>query len=300
MVLMCAGMSSGPSVSWVQPAFSGASRDSAVVRSTSTDGSAFSWIVSEAEVCRMNSVSAPSRALNLIDELRGFAGEIGEAAARRLHGQQRRCDGGGLHRRWRRARDAIWLMSSKISQLECRRRLGKARAITHKCEREDERWRRAARKTERPRRARPRPSPGRHRSRPSNLPRHVLLHAVGHVDQPAPGLFQERHHADRHPGRSAAGSRSCGRPRRPSARLLERIGFRQRLVDLARHGRPRRDLPLQLLDFGLEPADLGVERGAFVGHRVTGPAGAVLACRSIPCRCGCRAAARLRGWASCV
>ncbi|MGY3121646.1 hypothetical protein ACVWXQ_005583 [Bradyrhizobium sp. S3.14.4] len=26
--------------------------------------------------------------LNLIDELRGFAGEIGEAAAGRLHGQQ--------------------------------------------------------------------------------------------------------------------------------------------------------------------------------------------------------------------
>ena len=62
MVLICAGMSSGPSVSWRHPAFSGASRFSAVVKSTSTVGSAFSWIVSDAEVWRMNSVTAPSRA----------------------------------------------------------------------------------------------------------------------------------------------------------------------------------------------------------------------------------------------
>src|SRR6478736_4643970 len=30
----------------------------------------------------------------------------------------------------------------------------------------------------------------------SNLaPGHILLHAVGHFDQPPPGLFEERHHA---------------------------------------------------------------------------------------------------------
>src|ERR1700752_4232004 len=29
----------------------------------------------------------------------------------------------------------------------------------------------------------------------SNLPRDVLLHAVGHVDQLAPGTLQKRHHA---------------------------------------------------------------------------------------------------------
>src|SRR6202011_4000119 len=62
MVLICAGMSSGPSVSRVHPAFSGASRVRAVIKSSSTDGSAFSWIVSDAEVWRMNSVTAPSRA----------------------------------------------------------------------------------------------------------------------------------------------------------------------------------------------------------------------------------------------
>src|SRR5258708_7532567 len=62
MVLICAGMSSGPSVSWRHPAFSGASRSSAVIRSSSTVGSAFSWIVSDAEVWRMNSVTTPSRA----------------------------------------------------------------------------------------------------------------------------------------------------------------------------------------------------------------------------------------------
>src|SRR5262245_48411542 len=53
-------MSSGPSVSWLHPAFSCAKRSSAIVRSVSTEGSAFSWIVSEADVCRMNSVTAPS------------------------------------------------------------------------------------------------------------------------------------------------------------------------------------------------------------------------------------------------
>src|SRR6478736_3640823 len=110
--------------------------------------------------------------------------------------------------------------------------------------------------------------------RSSNLPRDVLLHAVGHVDQPAPGLFQERHHPI---DILVAGQRNLDLavPLGDLRVLLERIGFRQRLVDLAGHGRPRRDLPLQLLDFGLEPADLGVERGAFVGHRVTGPAGAI-------------------------
>src|SRR5271165_3535309 len=59
MVLTCAGMSSGPSVSWLHPAFSGASLASAVVRSSSTVGSAFSWIVSAAGVWRMNSVTTP-------------------------------------------------------------------------------------------------------------------------------------------------------------------------------------------------------------------------------------------------
>src|SRR6202048_163503 len=62
MVLICAAMSSGPSVSWVHPASLGANRSSAVIKSSSTDGSAFSWIVSDAEVWRMNSVTAPSRA----------------------------------------------------------------------------------------------------------------------------------------------------------------------------------------------------------------------------------------------
>src|ERR1700736_2168133 len=62
MVLIWAGMSSGPSVSWRHPARSGARRSSAVVRSASNVGSAFSWIVSDGEAWRMNSVTAPSRA----------------------------------------------------------------------------------------------------------------------------------------------------------------------------------------------------------------------------------------------
>src|SRR5215510_1956392 len=60
MVFTCAGMSSGPSTSWTQPASAGASRSSAVARSVRTSGSAFSWMTSDAEVCRMKASSTPS------------------------------------------------------------------------------------------------------------------------------------------------------------------------------------------------------------------------------------------------
>src|SRR5579864_9094187 len=62
MVLTCTGMSSGPSTSWIQGASSGARRSSAEMRSACTSGSAFSWMVSEAEVCRTNSSNTPSPA----------------------------------------------------------------------------------------------------------------------------------------------------------------------------------------------------------------------------------------------
>ncbi len=88
--------------------------------------------------------------------------------------------------------------------------------------------------------------------------------------------FPETTSRGRYPDRSAAGSRSCAYPRRSWARLLQRIGFRHRLVDLARHGRPGCELALQLLDLGLESADLGNEGGPFVRHRTAGPADAVL------------------------
>src|SRR6185437_3676042 len=63
MALTWAGMSSGPSVSCTQPAFSGATRRKAVTRSVCTSGSAFSWITSDAEVWRRNSSRMPSAAL---------------------------------------------------------------------------------------------------------------------------------------------------------------------------------------------------------------------------------------------
>src|SRR5712692_8936735 len=60
MDFTCAGMSSGPSTSWIQPASAGARRPSAVARSVRTSGSAFSWMTSEAEVWRMKMSSTPS------------------------------------------------------------------------------------------------------------------------------------------------------------------------------------------------------------------------------------------------
>src|SRR3984893_2800397 len=53
-------MSSGPSASCTQPPAAGATRASALTRSVRTSGSAFSWMTSEADVCRMNMNSAPS------------------------------------------------------------------------------------------------------------------------------------------------------------------------------------------------------------------------------------------------
>src|SRR5580693_3148357 len=62
MDLIWDGMSSGPSTSCTQPASAGATRLSAVTRSVCTSGSAFSWMTSEAEVCRRKSSATPSRA----------------------------------------------------------------------------------------------------------------------------------------------------------------------------------------------------------------------------------------------
>src|SRR5262249_21305962 len=62
MVFTCAGMSSGPSTSCTHPASAGATRPSAVVRSVRTSGSAFSWITSDADVCRMKTTSKPASA----------------------------------------------------------------------------------------------------------------------------------------------------------------------------------------------------------------------------------------------
>lgn len=58
---MCEGMSSGPSDVWVNHACpSGTMRSIQRSRSCRADGSAFSWIVRLADVCRMRTVHRPS------------------------------------------------------------------------------------------------------------------------------------------------------------------------------------------------------------------------------------------------
>ena len=88
-------------------------------------------------------------------------------------------------------------------------------------------------------------SPGRLRiPAASNPAGDVLLHPVGHVDQPPPGLLQKRHHRDPCRGRSAAEFRSCARRRHLRFGLFQRVRLRQRLVDLAGDGRlARRAVP---------------------------------------------------------
>src|SRR5258707_8536303 len=108
----------------------------------------------------------------------------------------------------------------------------------------------------------------------SNLAGDVLLHLVGDLDQPPPRPLQERHHAI-HVAvarqRNFDLALALGHLR---LRLLQRVRFRQRLVDLAGDGRlAGRQFCPELFLVGLQPADFGVERRAFVRYRIAGPAG---------------------------
>ncbi len=87
IALMCAGMSSGPSVRCRYRPARGAARSNASDRSCSTSGSAFSWIVSDAEVWRKKSVSSPSPAPIDASQSATRGGHIGEAGPLSLHGQ---------------------------------------------------------------------------------------------------------------------------------------------------------------------------------------------------------------------
>ena len=67
--------------------------------------------------------------------------------------------------------------------------------------------------------------------------------------------------------------------RSPSATFgsgfFSEFALRQRFVDLAGDGRlARRQLGLELFIVGLQPADFRIERRAFVGHGIAGPAAA--------------------------
>src|SRR3954468_5023376 len=219
MVLTCAGMSSGPSVSWVQPASSGPSRSSAVIRSSSTDGSAFSWMVSDAEVWRMNSVSAPSLA------------------------ETSRTNFATSRVRSTKPAPAVCTVSKDDTIVAAATREGAERDNDS-----DEVT--------------------------SNLPGNILLAALGHLDHPPPGLLQERHHAI-HVAIARQGDFDLAFGVGLRGGRLERIGLRQRLIDLAGHRRlARRQLRFQLFVVALQPADFRIQCGALVGHGVAGPAGA--------------------------
>src|SRR6185312_8582799 len=280
MVLMCAGMSSGPSVSWRQPAFSGASRFSAVVKSTSTVGSAFSWIVSDAEVWRMNSVTAPSRActsrtnfatsavrsVKPVPRVSTVSNEDAMVLAATAEGVVRESN----------LVEAITRISPHVVP---------ANAGTHNPRRLDfetlgvdilsnnpQRWlwvpAFAGTTRENPIRV------------PSNLAVDIPLHPVGHFDQAPPGLLEERHHAIHVAVARQRDFDLALALRHLRLGRLQRIRFRQRLFDLAGHCRLARGevrlesfgLGLQPDDVGLQTADLGIHRRALVGHGIAGPA----------------------------
>ena len=82
--------------------------------------------------------------------------------------------------------------------------------------------------------------------------------------------------------------------RSPSATFgsgfFSEVRLRQRLVDLAGDDRlARRQFRLEFFIVGQQPADFRIERRAFVGHGIAGPAGTGVGCRSKRRRCGYRA-----------
>src|SRR4051812_21819299 len=112
----------------------------------------------------------------------------------------------------------------------------------------------------------------------SNLAPDVLLHAVGHLDQPPPRFFQKRHHAVHV---AVARQRDFDLPLalgNSGLRLLQRIRLRQLLVRLARDSTALPgELRFQFFIVGLQPSDLGVECSALVRRGIAGPASACIA-----------------------
>ena len=82
MVFTCAGMSSGPSTSCNPSGVFGRNPRSAVARSARTSGSAFSWMTSEAEVCRRNKKRAAVFRSCLGEKACRVLRDLGEAFAR--------------------------------------------------------------------------------------------------------------------------------------------------------------------------------------------------------------------------
>src|SRR5450759_750336 len=193
MVLICAGMSSGPSVSWRHPASSGASRSSAVVKSSSTVGSAFSCTVSDAEVWRMNSVTAPSRAPASFTNLATSAvrstkprpdvwtvrSEDMMVSALTVDDEERENDLGevmnSVSRSYLRKQKPYSAASRfRTVGVDTLHKQSKAVIMGSGFRSEDPRSEEYA---------------------SSNLAAEVLLHPVGHLDQPPPRALQKRHHA---------------------------------------------------------------------------------------------------------
>src|SRR5450759_4890844 len=172
MVLICAGMSSGPSVSWRHPASSGASRSSAVVKSSSTVGSAFSCTVSDAEVWRMNSVTAPSRAPASFTNL----------ATSAVRSTKPRPDV------WTVRSEDMMVSALTVDDEERENDLGE---VMNSVPRPSLRKQGCGDYGFRLSQGRP---PGEEYAS-SNLAAEVLLHPVGHLDQPPPRALQKRHHA---------------------------------------------------------------------------------------------------------
>src|SRR3954454_24167470 len=105
----------------------------------------------------------------------------------------------------------------------------------------------------------------------SNLPGKILLHAVRHLDQPPPGLLQERHHAI-HVAIARQGNLDLALGLGFRCRRLQRLLLPQPLVNLAGGRRlPRRQLRFQLFVLALQAPDLRIQRGALVRHQIAGP-----------------------------
>src|SRR5207248_6465950 len=105
----------------------------------------------------------------------------------------------------------------------------------------------------------------------SNLAGDILLQSICHLDQPAPSLLQKRHRTihvavARQRNLNFAFALGCLR-----FNLLQRVG-------LAGYSRlTGRQFRLELLVVGLQPADFSIQCRAFVWHRIANPARAGVA-----------------------
>ena len=279
MVLICAGMSSGPSVSWRPSGALG--REPAQRRRQIVEHRRIGVFL-DRQRCRGMTDEQRHRALlraGLADEFCDFGGEIDEARARGLHRQQRRYDGSGADGGWRGAGErfggrhelslnVVPADDAQESADDHRRSMVTDDIYSHRAIERPRAWV---------------PDERRDATRRERAARQILP-LTSFCTRLAISI--SRLHARSRNDIMRSMSRSLGSGisilRSPSATFgsgfFSESDFGNGFVDLAGDDRlARRQLGLQFFIVGLQPADFRIQRRALVGHGIAGPARAAIA-----------------------